>query len=144
MSSNINLLKNISAFAIFFAFWFSMFMYTGSLDSGYHLIDDHQIITLSQQLKTAPVHSVAKKLVLYDGRFRFRPLFSIHRVVMTKILGLNFTAWSVYIGLMGGFHVFLFIHVFPDYRIFIYSIYFVQSSYFNRSSVGYMVSVCRC
>ena len=64
MSSNINLLKNISAFAIFFAFWFSMFMYTGSLDSGYHLIDDHQIITLSQQLKTAPVHSVAKKLVL--------------------------------------------------------------------------------
>ncbi len=136
MSSNNNLLKNLSAFAIFFAFWFSMFMYTGSIDSGYHLIDDHQIITLSQQLKTAPVHSVAKKLVLYDGRFRFRPLFSIHRVIMTKILGLNFTAWSVYIGLMGVFTSFF---LFMFSRITGYSL--IQSILFSLLTLTGVQSV---
>ncbi len=136
MYSNNNLLKNLSAFVIFFAFWFGLFAYTGSVNSGYHLIDDHQIITLSQQLKTAPVLSVAKKLVLYDGRFRFRPLFSIHRVIMTKILGLNFTAWSVYIGLMGVFTSFF---LFMFSRITGYS--FIQSILFSLITLTGVQSV---
>ncbi len=136
MAWNNNLLKNLFAFAVFFAFWFGLFAYTGSVNSGYHFIDDHQIITLSQQLRTAPVHSVAKKLVLYDGRFRFRPLFSIHRVVMTKILGLNFTAWSVYTGLMGVFTSFF---LFMFLRISGYS--FIQSVLFGLLTLTGVQSV---
>lgn len=101
MNADNNLKKDFFSILVFTIFWFGLFIYTGSLTSGYHFIDDHQIITLDRQLKTAPVHSVSKKLIVYDGRFRFRPVFNIHRVLATKILGLNFTLWSFYTGLLG-------------------------------------------
>lgn len=96
-------MKDFFVFIIFFLFWFGLFYFTGHLDSDYHLIDDHQVITLNERLETYSLPHVIKEYSELDGKSRFRFLFPVQRVVMTKILGTNFKLWSLYIALLGVF-----------------------------------------
>ncbi|MEO8209460.1 MAG: hypothetical protein ABI840_02780 [bacterium] len=93
--------RDILGFIIFFSFWFGLFIYSGSLTSGYHFIDDHQILTLTEQLKTSSVNSVIKDFYLVELHFRFRPMFNVVRVVFAFLFGSNFTFWAISFGLLG-------------------------------------------
>jgi hypothetical protein len=75
---------------------------TGTITSGYHFVDDHEVIKIKHDLKSSSLNVVTKKWVIEDltKNTRFRPLYSIHRVLQTKILGSDFLLWSLYNGVL--------------------------------------------
>ena len=79
---------------------FAFLLLSGTLVSGYHFQDDHEIIRIKDDLKTSTVLSVSKKWITEDihGTRRFRPLYYFHRVIETKIFGSDFLLWSLYTG----------------------------------------------
>lgn len=101
LNFNLNFKKDISSILFFILFWIGLLIFTGNIPSHYHFIDDHQIITLNKQLNNSGVISVAIKSVKDDHLFRLRPLFSVHYVFLTKLFGMNITAWSVYFAILG-------------------------------------------
>ncbi|MBW4550908.1 MAG: glycosyltransferase family 39 protein [Aphanocapsa sp. GSE-SYN-MK-11-07L] len=77
-------------------FWLLLFLSTGSLWSGFHFIDDHEIVMINHDLMTANLNllEVIGKWIHYDyNHARFRPLYYLHRVIATDIFGLNWFLW---------------------------------------------------
>ena len=68
--------KNIHPviFLFFFVFWFSIFIGSGSVFSGYQLINDHQIIAMYNDLTQNNIIEVIKKWEIMDFKTRFKPL----------------------------------------------------------------------
>lgn len=107
-----NKTKYYGAFLLFFLFWSWFFLSTKSIFSGYHWIDDHEILNINRELASKKVTEEIKDLVIRDLSIRFRPLYYSHRVVEVKIFGDNFVAWSVYnafLALLTSFFLFLFL-----------------------------------
>jgi hypothetical protein len=77
-------------------FWLLLFLSTGSLWSGFHFIDDHEIVMIHRDL-LAPntnLFEMIGKWIHYDyNHARFRPLYYLHRVIATDIFGLNWLLW---------------------------------------------------
>jgi len=88
---------------IIFALFLSVFIFlgvTGTLTSGYHFIDDHEIISISNNLKSESLIKVISNYINYDLPSRFRPMYYFHRVIETKIFGTNLFLWSLYTGVL--------------------------------------------
>lgn len=95
-----------------FLFWYSFFFFSGSLFSGYHFTDDHQIIQFNLDLSSSHTNfmEVSKQIILKDFQARFRPLFYLHKIWETKLFGVNFHYWSIYTGSLAAFtSLFLFL-----------------------------------
>ena len=77
---------------------FLFLILTGTLTSGYHFVDDHEVIKIKHDLKSTSLNVVTKKWVMEDltKNTRFRPLYYMLRVVQTKIFGSDFLLWSLY------------------------------------------------
>jgi len=106
--------KNIHPviFLFFFVFWFSIFIGSGSVFSGYQLINDHQIIAMYNDLTQNNIIEVIKKWEIMDFKTRFKPLLFFHWAIEASIFGTNFTLWIVFNGLMAVFTSFcLFLHL---------------------------------
>src|SRR4030042_3366416 len=75
---------------------------TQTLTSGYHFIDDHEIVRIKHDLKEAPLFGVINTWVKEDMHVtaRFRPLYFANRVFITSIFGSDFFFWSLYNGLL--------------------------------------------
>jgi len=89
--------------ALFFVLlWGAILGGSGSLFSGYHLADDHEILSVQEDLSMNTWGSVFTKWFRKDlnGSHRFRPFYFIHRVLLTKWLGANFTTWLFYAGVL--------------------------------------------
>jgi|WetSurMetagenome_2_1015567.scaffolds.fasta_scaffold00504_10 hypothetical protein len=71
---------------------------TGTLNSGYHFVDDHEVIKIKDDLTTSSVIDVSVKWIRQDigTNMRFRPLYYAHRVLETKFFGSDFLLWSIY------------------------------------------------
>lgn len=85
-------------------FWFLIFITSGSLFSGYHFTDDHEIAHINYNLTVEKMNifEVCSQWLhndLLTGRFR--PFYYIHRVIETQLLGINFSWWSLYTGMLG-------------------------------------------
>lgn len=83
-------------------FWFSFLILSGSLFSGYHFTDDHEIIDIYQKL-TSEDQGIWQEIlarIQYDILTfgRFRPFYFVHRVIQTQLFGINWFTWSVYTG----------------------------------------------
>jgi hypothetical protein len=80
---------------------FLFLFFTGTLNSGYHFVDDHEVIRMKDDLKSLSLTEVTKKWVREDlvSNNRFRPLYYIHRVFETDFFGSNFFLWSLYTGI---------------------------------------------
>lgn len=74
----------------------AFFIGTGTIFSGYHFTDDHEIIRINNNLNTSSLFSVINQWTSNDFNIRFRPLYYPHRVLLVKLFGLNFLMWSVY------------------------------------------------
>lgn len=90
--------KNYAVLFFFVLFWVVILGFSGSIFSGFHFTDDHEIIGIKYELNTQSTMSVAMNWMKNDqlSSHRFRPFYFFHRVLETKVFGSNFTAWSVY------------------------------------------------
>ena len=97
--------KYESVFVLFGALFyvFILLICTGTLTSGYHLADDHQILLNSKRFQDG---IYTWKTFFHEGLFsyfeegiRFRPLYSTLRLLRSYLLGTNYTAWSVLVGM---------------------------------------------
>ena len=87
--------KDIFAVSIFFLFWFGLFFYSGTFTSGYHFIDDQDIISLNAKINNTSFLYTAKNYITFDLNWRFRPFWSLHRVAEIKLFGTNFKMFGI-------------------------------------------------
>jgi hypothetical protein len=73
-----------------------------TLTSGFHFVDDHEIIRMHSELKSSSLTNVATVWVKEDlkSNIRFRPLYYIIRVFETRLFGSDFVLWSVFYGIL--------------------------------------------
>lgn len=96
------MIKKIAASTIFFAFlWLAVLGLSGSLFSGFHLTDDHQIIGFSSRIDSAGFAGFIDQAIDYIGgdisnKGRFLPLYDLHRLIEVKLFGTDFFMWAVY------------------------------------------------
>jgi len=88
--------KDICAVCAILTFVLLFFTFTGTVKSGYHFIDDHEILLISNHLSQEPIVHVYVKIIKKDLKKRFRPMYYLHRVLQVKIFGKNLTAWAIY------------------------------------------------
>ncbi|MBD0359875.1 MAG: hypothetical protein ICV56_04085 [Nitrososphaeraceae archaeon] len=95
----------LKAFIIIFLFWSLILVTSGSLFSGYHFTDDHEIIDIYHDinfLKLNLLDEIIKQINSDLFEFhRFRPFYYIHRVIQTRLFGINWLIWSIYNGILG-------------------------------------------
>ena len=91
-----SLTKDILAIILIITLSITYFGITGSVTSGYHFMDDHEILKINDDLSRESFATVTLKWVKSSFDSRFLPLFYFHRVLKTKIFGNDFTALSVY------------------------------------------------
>lgn len=98
-------MKNINDRYVIFSIILVVFLFlsaTQTLTSGYHFVDDHEVIRIKHDLKESSLIDVAKAWVKDDinDASRFRPLYFAHRVLETRVFGSDFFIWSLYTGLL--------------------------------------------
>jgi hypothetical protein len=85
------------ALVFFLILWFGLACFSGSLFSGYHIADDHEIISIHNDFTNhASFSAVMTREITNDFSIRFRPLFYMDRIVTIKLLGDKFLLWSLY------------------------------------------------
>lgn len=111
---------------IFVFLVFGFLAFTGTLFSGFHFTDDHGIIRINDFLKHMDFCQVAIRAISGDLNLRFRPFYCFHRVLQTRLFGINFTLWYIYNGLLAAFCAF-FLYLFARNANFS----FAQSVFFS-------------
>lgn len=79
---------------------FSFLFFTGTLNSGYHFVDDHEMLSIESGLKNSSFWDVSSGWVKSSLHARFRPMYYFHRVFEMKIFGPNFPALALYTALL--------------------------------------------
>ena len=84
-------------FILFSFFVFIVFLSTGTITSGWHLVDDHEFVRYGLYMNSpdGSLLSCIKNVLQTDFASRFRPLYHILRISATAVLGTNLVAWSV-------------------------------------------------
>lgn len=87
---------------VFLTLWAILLVVSGSAFSGFHLADDHEILTIHDDLLTHPPTKVFVKWFWhdFDVMHRFRPFYFVQRILLTKLFGTNFTVWLFYTGIL--------------------------------------------
>lgn len=88
---------------IFVSILFASF--TDILYSGYRLVDDHEIIEISNYIKINGFFSALSHFVIDDLTWRYRPLFFIVRVIRAGIFGTNFFYWHLSVAIECGLYM---------------------------------------
>jgi len=106
--------KSVVALFIFAIFWIAFVTFTGTLNSGYHLTDDHELLTLATSIKSQGFVKTLTDRLSSDFTIRLRPFYFINRIVMSYFLGINIFSWSIYcliLGIFSSYFLFLFLYV---------------------------------
>lgn len=76
---------------------FGVVTVTGTLTSGFHLVDDWEFAKYVDRMTLDGISlwECLKEAVGFDLTLRFRPLYYINRVLMAYVFGINLTAMSV-------------------------------------------------
>lgn len=85
---------------LFFVGVLSFLFFTGTLSSGYHFIDDHEMLAINSDLKATSFLTTSIDWLKKDLNSRFRPMYYFHRIFELKIFGTNFFALLFYTGLL--------------------------------------------
>jgi len=93
-------------FIIFVILVFGFLAFSGTLFSGFHFTDDHQIVRINDHLKYNDFCQVAKGVISNDLNMRFRPVYFLLTVLQTQLFGINFTLWYIYNGFLAIFCAF--------------------------------------
>lgn len=138
-----NRYPHLLVFIFFLLFWFSIFIGSGSVFSGYQLINDHQIIAMHEDLTQNNIIEVIKKWEIMDFKTRFKPLLFFHWAIEASIFGTNFTLWIVFNGLMAVFSsFFLFLFLEKIGFSLLESILFPLMSFLGAQAVIWYTNAC--
>lgn len=85
---------------LFFVGIFSFLYFTGTLNSGYHFIDDHTMIAIKNDLDKEHFLETAFRYTKDDFNIRFRPLFYPFYISEVQVFGVNFFALSLFMGVL--------------------------------------------
>ena len=94
--------ESMIVFILFSLVWGWILVFSGSLTSGFHLLDDHEIISMSHQMQssTDDFGTIMSGWVKRDLNKRFRPIYYVHRIIEAKLFGGNLFLWSCYHGVL--------------------------------------------
>lgn len=79
----------------FLAIVFGVLFFYGTINSGIHLVDDHEFYDIQDSLNNTGFLDTVGKTIANDFRWRFRPLYWIFRIIGIDLFGTNTFAWSV-------------------------------------------------
>lgn len=85
---------------LFFIGVFSFLFFTGTLNSGYHFTDDHEIIRINTDLESTSFLETSANWLKSDLNIRFRPMYYLHRIFEIKLFISDFLLLSLYTGLL--------------------------------------------
>ncbi len=87
----------VLVWALFAALVFGLLIVTGTLTSGFHLVDDWEFAKYVDwmTLEGYSLWDCLREAVGFDLTLRFRPLYYINRVLTAYVFGINLTAMSV-------------------------------------------------
>ena len=91
---------NIWVVAGLFLGIFLFVYFTGALTSGYHFIDDHSMVSISNSLATNSFVKTVSDYIKADLLIRFRPVFFIYYVSIVKAFGLDLFNMSLFVWLL--------------------------------------------
>ena len=79
----------LAVFALGFVLMFGILIKSGTLKSGYHFMDDHELIRMEYTLEHSDqsVPSLMHAMINNDFHWRFRPFYWVERVGCTAIFG---------------------------------------------------------
>ena len=88
----------IRAFCIFTIFWALFIFTTKTYNSGYHFVDDHEIIRINNDLRQNGYFRTLNKWIKNDinNIHRFRPSYYLFRISETYVFKTDFRAWSLF------------------------------------------------
>lgn len=89
--------KSNQVFLFYFLLLLSITAGAQTLWSGYHFVDDHEIVRLISDFQQIGYFATLSKWISTDFLIRFRPLYFFHRVTQAYFFGTNFTLWSSYL-----------------------------------------------
>jgi hypothetical protein len=104
--------KNLIALLLFATFWFALVLITGTLKSGFHFTDDHQLITINKKIADNGFITTCQSVIKEDLNIRFRIFYYFHRVIESKLFGIHFLSWSIYhtlLAIFTSFFLYLFL-----------------------------------
>jgi hypothetical protein len=80
------------------AFFTLLLVLTGTIVSGFHFVDDHEMIDIRHELKQTPLINVMAQRVIkdYTDSRRFRPVYIMNRVFQVYLFGTHFPLHSLY------------------------------------------------
>ena len=84
------------SFVLYNLFVFLLFYMLGILDSGYHLVDDHEVYTIGKDLAQYGTGATLIKWLRKDLNIRFRFTYFIIRVLEVVAFGSNFKLWHIF------------------------------------------------
>lgn len=105
--------KHVIALILFSIFWTSLVIYTGTLTSGYHFTDDHEIISINKSIDDNGIENTVSYFLNKDLEIRFRPFYYLHRIALVKFFETNFLLWSIYnvvLAIITSYFLYLFIY----------------------------------
>lgn len=74
----------------------------GTIWSGYHFIDDHELLRIEYEARNGnPLSNVLRGWLVGDMTWRYRPLYWIERVILGYLFGSNLTAWNIWTAVKG-------------------------------------------
>lgn len=76
-------------------------IYTGSLFSGYHLVDDNFAYIYKEQIENSGLLNTILYWIKADLGWRFRPLYKLEQVLLAAIFGTNLNWWMLWTALKG-------------------------------------------
>lgn len=78
-------------------------MITGTITSGYHFLDDHELVRMEYGFRVggASLGDTMLALAKNDLWWRFRPLYWVERVLGAYLLGSNLLYWNIYTAVQG-------------------------------------------
>lgn len=119
-------MKKGIAFLVFFVFWVGFLFFSGTLFSGYHFTDDHEILSIYQRIQETDILNTIEYTIVNDLKIRFRPLYYVHRTLLASLFKTNFLWYSIHnmiLAVLSSYFLFLFIYR-QNYSLFL-SILFV-------------------
>lgn len=94
--------STLAVLAFFLAFWFALLALSGTLTSGYHFMDDHDLLRIRSSTQATSLGREAHifQRDLLAPSWRFRPFYNLHRRMTVALFGCNFFILSVYAALL--------------------------------------------
>ena len=96
MDNKIELKEKKIALLAIIIIMFTLVVLTGSLTSGYHLVDDHCLYDIVDEISSVGLLGALKSAILNDLGHRFRPLYMVEQVLGTAVFSTHMLLWNFY------------------------------------------------